>query len=166
MAYGICDVPKCGRESYMGWRPLTVAKGRQICTHHWNRHCNKSSNFNLFDVFGFERPKPLPKAESEEQSRLCLCGEELLPGHRLCKKCGEERERQRKREYYHKKRDDEFIRRLGGSDIEENIPLCKDCGKERLSGHSYCQKCSQWHSRKSNRERQRRYRKNIVRRIV
>ena len=143
----------------MGWRPLTVVKGRQICMYHWNRHCNKSSDFNLFEVFGFEKPKPLLKAKPEKQSERCACGEELQPGHRLCKKCAAERERQRKREYYHQKRDDEFIRRLGGPDIEEKSPRCKDCGKERLPGRSYCQKCGQWHSRMSNRERQRRYRK-------
>jgi len=160
MVYGICDIPKCGKETYMGWRPLTERIGRQVCKRHWDRHKNKNDRFNLFDTFGFRKPPILLlKAKPEKQPERCACGEVLQPGHRLCKECAAERGRQRKREYYHQKRDDEFIRRLGGSDIEEKILRCKDCGKERLPGRSYCQKCGQRHSRKSNRERQRRYRK-------
>lgn len=170
MTDGVCDVEKCQRETYMGWRPLTTAEGRQVCKYHWSKHKNSTSNFNLFDAFGFERPvresEAQPEVKLAKQPELCICGEKPLPGHRFCKKCAAKRERERKREYYHRKRDDELLCRLGVSDFEENIPRCKDCGDERLPGYSYCQKCGQYRRQKSNCERQRRYKKSIVCRMV
>jgi len=169
MAYGICDVKECQRKTYMGWRPLTERIGRQVCKRHWDRHKNKNDRFNLFDALGFPESAKLPTenkdfihqrgAKPEKRPRLCVCGEELQPGHRLCKKCAAERERQRKREYQRKKRVGKAQYLTDDSVIEKDAIRCEGCGKERPPGHTYCEKCAERQKRKSNRERQRKYRK-------
>ena len=45
MAYGFCDIPGCEELTYMGWRPLTEAIGRQICEDHWCRHKDCDDDF-------------------------------------------------------------------------------------------------------------------------
>ena len=58
---GLCDVPGCSGQTYMGWRPLTERMGRKICERHWRRHRDQQDSFNLFEAFGFRRPAGIPK---------------------------------------------------------------------------------------------------------
>ena len=154
MADGICDVPKCRRQTYMGWRPLSEKIGHQICEHHWDRHKNKNDKFNLFDVFGFKRPQTKTRPVNVKLTEHCACGRELQLGRRLCRSCAIEREKERKREYYHRSKTKKS---------PEIISLrCRECGGQRLPGHSYCRKCGQRRRQKSNRERQRRHYKKIT----
>jgi hypothetical protein len=158
MAYGICDIPKCRGETFMGWRPLTERTGRQICEFHWEGH--KNGRFNLFDAFGFKRPmiktKPVKK-----QTEHCACGGELQPGHRLCKNCAAERERLRMRKYYYYEEKPPF-HTTPRRKIERQNPYllreCPDCGKPKLRKRQrYCDDCSKKRRRENNRERQRKY---------
>jgi len=147
MAYGICDVLQCEEQTYLGWRPLTERTGRQVCLSHWNGH--KGGSFDLYGAFGFRRP--LIKTKPVELSALCCCGEELLPGHRLCTSCAAERERERKREYYYRSK-------------EERLPKathlrCAECGQEREPNYRYCSRCAKQQRRKLDRERKREVRK-------
>jgi len=45
MADGICDVPGCSRETYMGWRPLKERMGQEVWGLDWNGH--KAGTFDL-----------------------------------------------------------------------------------------------------------------------
>lgn len=49
-----CEVPKCDRQSVMGWRPLNIEKPRHICRYHWRRHCNGDDEFSLLTVFNIK----------------------------------------------------------------------------------------------------------------
>ena len=145
MADGICDVPKCNEVTYMGWRPLSEKIGRQICETHWNAY--KSGRFDLYDAFGFRRTRI--KSKPVNVIEHCSCGRELQPGHRLCRSCATERERERKREYYHRSK---------AKESAEIISLqCKQCGKKRLPGHSYCGKCAKIHRFRSRSKINRKY---------
>jgi len=68
MADGICDVPGCSRETYMGWRPLKERIGHQVCELHWNGH--KAGTFDLYDAFGFKRPRTMTKHEAQRQDDI------------------------------------------------------------------------------------------------
>lgn len=150
MAYGLCDVQQCESETYMGWRPLTERTGRKVCEFHWQGH--KSGRFDLYDAFGFKRP--LAKTKPVKLIEYCECGRELEPGHRLCPSCAAEREKERKREYYHQSKEEKSLK---------VIKLrCKECVSEREPGHRYCRKCAERRGRKSNRERQRRHYKKTT----
>lgn len=147
MAYGICDVPECSRDTFMGWRSLTERTGRQICEHHWNGH--KSGSFDLYNAFGFRRP--LLKTKPVKLAEHCGCGEELQPGHKLCKSCAVERERERKREYYHRSKEEK--------PPKEIVLLCKECGNEREPNRRYCSLCAKQRRRKFDRERKKEIRR-------
>lgn len=165
MANGLCDVKECHRKTFMGWRPIGIAIGRQVCEYHWSRHC-QNDGFNLFDYFDFPKlpaeDRDFSKQRTvkpEKLSRHCDCGAKILSRFRFCQKCMQERERKRKREYQRKRRFKNAQYRLDDTPIEKGILCCKECGKEREPGHTYCVKCAGRQERKSNRERQRRYRK-------
>jgi len=147
MAYGLCDVPQCEEQTFMGWRPLTERTGRQVCLSHWNGH--KGGSFNLYDAFGFRRP--LIKTKPVKLPALCGCGEEILPGHRLCAICAVERERERKREYYHRSKEKKPLKVIS--------LLCTECGQEREPNHRYCSRCAKQQRRKLDRERKKENRK-------
>jgi len=149
MAYGLCDIPLCEEQAYMGWRPLTEQTGHKICESHFVRHKNKNDRFDLFDTFGFRKSPTLLKAKPETQSERCACGKEVQPGHKFCTACASERECQRKREYYHRSKEEK---------PPKVISLrCNDCGNEREPNHRYCRKCGQRRIQKSHRKRQQRY---------
>jgi hypothetical protein len=148
---GLCDVKECKQPTFMGWRPLTERRGRQICEYHWRQHRDKQDSFDLFDKFKFRRPVGLRKPVARKHVPRCACGREITPGHKFCDACAAERERLRKKQYYHNKKKSQV------EPVEENTLRCKQCGGSRLPGYSYCQKCSQRRSNQSNRERQRRH---------
>ena len=157
MAYGLCDVPQCEEQTYMGWRPKTEKIGRQVCEKHWNAH--KAGTFDLYDAFGFKRPPTMTKTVKLKD--YCTCGRELEPKHKFCRTCITERKRQQKREsYYRKKSQPPF----DNSQAENKSLICKneDCENEREPSHRYCSKCADRRSRKSNRERQCRHYKKIT----
>jgi len=56
MSNGLCDVNGCSGATYLGWRPLTERRGRQICEYHWRRHLDEKDGFDLFEAFNFQRP--------------------------------------------------------------------------------------------------------------
>lgn len=159
MAYGICDVPRCGRETYMGWRPVTAPRGRQVCKHHWGEHRNKNSEFSLYDAFGFDRPVVLPKTKVETPPlvRRCACGRELQPRCRFCQECARQRERERKAEYQHQRRQVARESTTANAPLEKR-PRCKHCGKPREKGHVYCTRCAEQKQRESKRKRQTQWR--------
>jgi len=152
---GMCDVTGCSGQTYMGWRPDTAPRGRQVCESHWHRHRDVWDSFDLFEAFGFKRPERLPKPVVKNIADFCGCGRELESGHRLCTVCAVERERKRKRQYYHDKKNSQ------PKPVPELTVLqCRQCGRERLPGHTYCEKCADRRKKQSNRERRRRaYRK-------
>jgi len=76
--YGSCDVSGCQRATYMGWRPLTERRGRQICEYHWRQHQDKQDSFDLLESFGFRRPPQAPKTEPSAKP-ACNCGREITP---------------------------------------------------------------------------------------
>jgi len=146
MAYGLCDVPQCEEQTYMGWRSLRERTGRQICERHWEAH--KDNKFNLYDAFGFQRP--LIKTKPVKLIEYCSCGATLQPGHRLCNNCATGRERLRKREYYHQRKEEP---------PKVISLLCTECGQEREPNHRYCKLCARQQRRKLDRERKREIRK-------
>ena len=147
MVNGLCDVPQCKEQTFMGWRPLTERTGRQICEHHWQGH--KSGRLSLYDAFDFKRP--LIKTKPVKSIDYCACGNELQQGHRLCNNCAAERERQRKREYYHQSKEEKTPRVIS--------LRCKICGNEREPNHRYCSLCAKQRRRKLDRERKREIRR-------
>jgi hypothetical protein len=106
--FGLCDVKKCSEPTFMGWRPLTEPRGRQICEYHWLRHWDEKDGFDLYDEFKFRRParirKPVVKSLVQKDvprfrhrlDTLCCrqCGEGRKPGHTYCSKCSQSRYRQ------------------------------------------------------------------------
>ncbi|MHC4154170.1 MAG: hypothetical protein ACYST6_04500 [Planctomycetota bacterium] len=148
---GYCDVPECTNKTYMGWRPRSERLGKQICEDHWGRHKDPEGSLDLFEVFGFRRPVRIPKPVAKKEVGRCACGRKRLPGHKFCTDCAAERERERKREAYHKRKD--------GSQQEPAEQAetwrCRDCGGPRQAGHTYCLKCAQRREKHSNRERRR-----------
>lgn len=163
MGMGICDVKECRKESYMGWRSLAVPIGRQVCEHHWKKHSDKSNEFDLHEAFGFPKfyvERDIETSLSNGKLRLCDCGAELLPRHQYCENCAKERESNRKREYRRRKAE-KHQHALEQLAAQQNILRCKSCGRERLPGHTYCERCARRRKRKSNSERQKRYRKRI-----
>jgi hypothetical protein len=153
---GFCDIPGCTGETYMGCRPSTEHLGKQICEYHWGRHKDAQDSFGLFEVFGFRRPVRIPKPVAKKEVGRCACGRERLRGRKFCTECAAERERQRKREAYHK--------RKNGSQQEpaepEPILRCKACGAERELGHTYCQRCAERRRKVTRRQAQSRYWRN------
>jgi hypothetical protein len=149
---GYCDVKGCTQPTFMGWRPLTERLGRQVCEYHWLRHKDPQDSFDLFDAFGFTRPVRIPRPAAKKEVGRCACGRERLRGRKFCTECAAERERQRKREAYHK--------RKNGSQQEPaeqaETRRCRDCGEPRQAAHTYCLKCTQRREKQSNRERRRR----------
>ena len=136
---GSCDMNGCDRETYLGWRPLTERRGRQICEYHWRRHLDEKDSFDLFEEFKFRRPAGLPKPVARKYISRCACGRKLPSGRRLCTVCATERERQRKRQHYHNKKKSQ----VEHASTKESTLQCKQCGGPRLPGHSYCPKCSE-----------------------
>ena len=100
---GSCDVTGCTNSVFMGWRPLTERLGRKICEYHWRRHQDVQDSFDLFEAFGFRRPPGLPRPVAKKDVVRCACGRERPPGRKFCTDCADERERRRKKQYYHKK---------------------------------------------------------------
>jgi len=86
---GLCDVEGCGKATYMGWRPLTESRGRQICEEHWLRHKDPQDSFDLFETFGFRRPVWIRKPIAKKNVPRCACGRKRLPGHKFCAVCTE-----------------------------------------------------------------------------
>jgi hypothetical protein len=163
MAYGLCDVPQCEEETYMGWRPRSVHQrlGKQICRIHFERHKDNNDKFSLYDAFGFERPPTITKTVKLKD--YCSCGRERQPAAKYCTSCIAERKRQQRKESYHRLKS----RTVSDNSQEEErkILICRNegCNNERQLNHRYCQKCAQRRSQKSNRERQRRhYKKNQI----
>jgi hypothetical protein len=156
---GLCDVKGCGRATYMGWRPLTERRGRQICEYHWNRHQDKQDSFDLFDEFKFRRPAGIYQPVAKKYVPRCACGRDCELRRRFCTACAAERKRQRNRQYYHGKKDHQT------EPIKKSTLKCKQCGGSRLPGYSYCQKCSQRRGKQSNRERQRQHYRKSTKRI-
>jgi len=149
---GFCDVPGCTNETYMGWRPLTERQGKQICEEHWNLH--KVGDFDLFEAFGFRRPAGIRKPVAKKEVARCACGRERLPGRRLCTKCAEQRERDRKKRAYHERKN-----RPQQKPVEQELMLrCQACGAEREPGHTYCPKCAERRKKMTRRQAQSRYR--------
>ena len=152
---GSCDVTGCSGQTYLGWRPLTERIGHKICEQHWRRHKDEQDSFDLFEAFGFRRPAGMPKQVTKRGSARCVCGGELEPGRKFCTVCAAVRERQRKKQYYHGKKN-----RTVEPVVDENTLRCRQCGGRRLPGLSYCEKCADRRKTQSNRERRRRsYRK-------
>ena len=149
---GLCDVNGCTRETYMGWRPLTERQGRQICEYHWRRHRDPEDSFDLFEAFGFERTVGLPRQVAKIEIPLCSCGRERKPRCRLCAECAAERERQRKKRYYHDRKN-----RPAQPVIVENTLRCRECGDARLPGHTYCEKCADRRKKMTRRRAQSSY---------
>jgi hypothetical protein len=155
--FGLCDVKKCSEPTFMGWRPLTERRGRQVCEQHWRQHLDDKDSFNLFDEFKFRRPLGILKPLTKKNIPRCSCGRELLPGRRFCTVCAAERERQRKKRAYHKCKNPE-----SEPIVQKNILQCRACGRQREPGHTYCPKCSKDRQKQTNRDRQRRhYRKTV-----
>jgi hypothetical protein len=148
----ICDVQGCSRATYMGWRPLTERQGRQICEYHWLGHKDKKDSFDLFDEFKFRRPLGICKPVLKKHIPRCACGRVLDDGHKFCKTCIEERERQRKRQAYHECKNPE-----PEQVTQDNTPQCRACGGLREPGHTYCPGCAERRKKQSNRERRRRF---------
>ena len=149
---GLCDVKGCRGLPLLGWRPLTERIGRKICKQHWRRHREEKDSFDLFDEFKFRRPAGIPKLVAKKNVSRCACGRDREPRRRFCTVCATERERQRKKRAYHKRKNEHQ------QPIEqENMLLCRQCGQQREPGYTYCPKCSQRRSNQSNRERQRRH---------
>ena len=134
------------------YKPLTERRGRQICERHWRRHQDPKDGFDLFDVFKFRRPTGLYKPVAKKDTPRCSCGRELLPGRRFCAACAAERERLRKKQAYHDRKNQQQ------QPIEqENILLCRQCGGQRNPGHTYCLKCAERRKTVARRQAQSRY---------
>ena len=147
---GLCDVKECTNPVFMGWRPLTERRGRQICEYHWNRHQDKQDSFDLFEAFGFRRPPQAPKPEPAAKP-VCNCGREITPGHKFCDVCAAERKRQCNKQCYHGKKDHQ------AEPIKESTLKCKQYGGPRLTDHIYCSKCAKHHKTMTRRQAQSSY---------
>jgi len=156
MKNGFCDVNGCANPVFMGWRPLTERLGRKVCQYHWRRHKDQQDSFDLFEAFGFVRPagleKPAAKPLDEKHVPRCACGQELLRGRTFCTPCAQERERERKKQYYHERKSRQEEKPAEPADIRP----CRDCGQPREAGHMYCPNCAQKRQKQSNRQRRRR----------
>ncbi len=150
MAYGICDIINCEEPTYIGWQPKTAPSGRQICELHWNEY--KAGTFDLYEAFGIQRPPTM--TGTSKLIRHCPCGGELQPGRRYCQSCIADRKRQQRRDSYHRNKT-----RAPVNNTRTKIRICKseNCENERKPNHRYCNRCAEYKSRKSNRERQRRH---------
>ena len=149
---GLCDVKECNEPTFVAWRPLTERRGRQICEYHWCRHQNPEDSFDLFDEFKFRRPLRICKPVLKKCIPRCGCGRELLAGHRFCTVCAIERERQRKRLSYHKRKNPKPVQ------VEqENILQCRQCGRQRKAGYTYCSECAKHRKTMTRRQAQSRY---------
>ncbi|MFH1716530.1 MAG: hypothetical protein ABIF19_04200 [Planctomycetota bacterium] len=147
---GSCDVKGCDRETYLGWRPLTESRGRQICEGHWRRHQDPEDSFDLFEAFGFRRPagirKPVPKKDVPRPAPA------LDPGRTGRMQPAAEPEPPREK----------LERHEPAKPRPQTIPTidrpsgCRTCGAEREPGHTYCPKCSRGRKKQSDRERQKR----------
>ena len=148
---GFCDVKGCNEHTFMGWRPFTERRGRQICEKHFRRHDNKNDSFDLFDEFNFKRPVKIQKPSVTKDVPRCACGRERLPGHKFCTVCAKERECIRKRQYYHDKKNRQV------EPVKENTLKCKQCGEPRLPDHVYCSRCAEHRKKINRRQAQSRY---------
>ena len=148
---GLCDVQGCNEATYLGWRPLTERRGRQICEFHWLRHKDEKDSFDLYDEFKFRRPKGVRKPAVKKHVSRCVCGRELLPGRRFCMVCAAKRKRQRNKRYYHGKKANE-------TEATNEITLkCRQCGGQREVGHTYCPECAKHRKTMTRRQAQSRY---------
>jgi len=151
---GTCDVPGCTNETYMGWRPLTEPKGKQICLPHWNRHKDPDDSFNLWDAFGFKRPaKRLtgPLKEKPEIAKQAKKRQKQAGGAVPLKSAEAPMETRRE------------LAALAGVSHEAQQPIpepaqndgprCKACGGEREAGFTYCPSCAKERAKRSNRQR-------------
>lgn len=117
--------------------------------------------------WGMEPHHALSKSKSYEpldewsyytqQKGFCKCGAELKPKYTYCTDCARENERERKREYRQRKKEQQYQLELNSPG--ENTPKCRECGNKGKAGHTYCDVCAKRAKRKSNRERQRKWRK-------
>lgn len=142
-----CDVPegtagRCGRETLLGWRPLTERLGRKVCEYHFNRHKDPDDDFNLWDAFGFRRPagvnRPAPKKDAprlapEPAPRPVACIEPTV-----------------------KPEPPQEKPELHPIPATEKPPGCKACGAEREAGHTYCESCGRERKKLADRQRQKR----------
>jgi hypothetical protein len=119
---GICDVKGCNEATYLGWRPLSERRGRQVCRQHWQRHLDETDGFDLYDAFSFRRPARSPKRLTGTKKRRCACGRALEDGHRFCNVCIEEHERERKRQAYHERKHAE-----PKPIVRDDTPRCRAC---------------------------------------
>jgi len=149
---GLCDVKGCQSLPLLGWRPLTEHRGRKICEHHWRRPRDEKDSFDLFDEFKFRRSAGIRKPIMKKDVPRCSCGRGSLPVHRYCAVCAKKRERQRKRQHYHNKKN-----RQAEPVIEESPLQCKKCGGPRLPDHIYCSKCVEHRKTMTRRQAQNRY---------
>ena len=131
---GRCDVPGCTEPGFMGWRPLSENRGRQICERHWLKHKDPNDSFDLFDAFGLMRPAGIrkPGAGLSDPGRKGQTKRRLCPGPKNPMK------------------QEPTEGREGG--------CCRACGAEREAGHTYCEKCRRERRREANQDRQRRFR--------
>jgi len=139
---GNCDVPGCTDETFMGWRPLTEKRGRQICKTHWNRHKDSKDDFSLFDVLGFKPPERIPTRPAQKLSRSVPARALVSEPPRTTPQCPEETTANERFERSIKNRDSG----------------CRACGGEREPGFTYCKSCGKDRRRRAHRERQHRYR--------
>ena len=149
---GLCDVTGCTGAVLLGWRPLTDRLGRKICEYHWLRHKDAQDSFDLYEAFGFRRPPGISKPVPKKDVARCACGREREPTRRLCEVCAAERERKRKKRYYHDKKS-----RAVEPVVDENTLQCRQCGDGRLPGHIYCEKCAERRRKTTRRQAQSRY---------
>jgi len=168
MAYGICDVTDCTGKTFKGWRPLTeqLENEEQLCRQCWARHVEPHHEFDLFDEFRFKRPQQLQhrsfyrptqaNAANRRISKCCECGAEIPSGYLFCADCAADRERNRKREQARQRRAKQKRRQTAPE--PKNMPRSRECGNQRLPGHTYCATCVLYAKGRAERERQRRCR--------
>jgi hypothetical protein len=155
--FGRCDVKKCSELTFMGWRPLTERRGRQICEQHWLQHLDEADSFDLFDEFKYRRSARIWKPVLKKPISRCTCGRALDTGHRFCAICAKERERQRKKRAYHERKNPE-----PAPVVQDDTLRCRACGGPRKPGHTYCEECGKERRQHANRERQRRHYRKLA----
>ena len=152
-----CEVRGCMNSVIMGWQPKGIFKGTgkksqrgfQICKPHALRHRDSQDSFDLFEMFGCE--KPIRKLVVKKTTYRCACGRDRLPGRSQCKKCIAENERRRKKRAYHEGKN------CPQAVEQEPILKCKACGRERERGHIYCPRCAERRKTITRRQAQSRY---------
>jgi len=175
---GTCDVPGCSNETYMGWRPLTEALGRQVCEDHWRRHKDPNGSFNLWDAFGFRKPAPtkgFPEPVPElDRGRTVLAEPHFAEEAKKRQKArkgdqpGATLEKLQNLPVHATEQVAKAMNVSHGyvsaakklrAEAPENPPGCRACGAEREPGHTYCRSCANERRKITRRQAQSRYRK-------